>query len=208
MGNSWSLLHSWQRGANPPTLWRPHSPLYCLLSLFQILSNLPPPWLPCHLQPSPPLFFLLSFFFGWIGDHATFDVLFCVMIIWIYTCRALVPLYQKDLNVCFMQQRAKFTEVWHVFSILVLWFDITHTHKHTQLPRTTARTHTQINIYSHHLLCAHSSYLYYIKWLMFKTTHLFYGLLYFYGKNMNPPFFQKTQHFLIVIFIKHWVAIK
>ena len=32
--------------------------------------------LPCHLQPPPTLLFLLSCFFGWIGDHATFDVLF------------------------------------------------------------------------------------------------------------------------------------
>ena len=108
-----------------------------------------PPRLLCHLQPSPPLFFLLSFFFGWISDHAKFDVLFCVMIIWIYTCRALVPLYQKDLNVCFMQQCAKFTEVWHVFSILVLWFDITHTHINTHNSQGPLHGHTHKLIYIH-----------------------------------------------------------
>ena len=106
-----------------------------------------PPRLPCHLQPSPPLFFLFSFFFGWIGDHATFDVLFCVMIIWIYTCRALVPLYQKDLNVCFMQQRAKFTEVWHVF--FLYWYsDLTlHTHINTHNSQGPLHGHTHKLIY-------------------------------------------------------------
>ena len=49
-----------------------------LPTLSQILSTLPPP-LPCHLQPLPPLFFLLPCFFGRVGDHATFDVLFYLM---------------------------------------------------------------------------------------------------------------------------------
>ena len=70
---------------------------------------IPSPSLPCHLQPRPQLFFLLSCFFGWMGDHATFDVLFYLMIIW--------PWYQKDLDVCFMQQGVRFTEVWHI-----MWF--------------------------------------------------------------------------------------
>ena len=49
----------------------------------------PPLSLPCHQQSPLPLFFQLAYFFGWIGYHATFHVLFFVMIIWIYT--ALVP---------------------------------------------------------------------------------------------------------------------
>ena len=49
-----------------------------------------------------------------MGDRATFDVLFCLMILWIHTYQTLVPQYQKDLDVCFMQQGVKFTEVWHV----------------------------------------------------------------------------------------------
>ena len=49
--------------------------------------------------------------------------------------------------------------------LLVLWFDITHT-KHTQHTRGPVNLHTHINIYFNHLLCAHSSYLHYNKWLM------------------------------------------
>ena len=62
-------------------------PLYCQLPpffFFQILStSLSPPTL-------IPVFFLLSCFFGWMSDLTTFDVLFYLMIIWIYTCWALV----------------------------------------------------------------------------------------------------------------------
>ena len=140
------------------------TPLYCLLPLFRILSNPLP--VPCHQQPPLPLFFLLSCVFGRMVDLAIFNVLFYVMIIWIYTCRVLVPYYQKDLDVCFMQQGTKFSEVWHKIGfLLVHWFDITHT-KHTQHTQGPVDWHTHINIYLHHLLCAHSSHLYYIKWLM------------------------------------------
>ena len=64
--------HSWQRGTNPPTLWRPH--LYCLpLPFFKFCppSPLCPP-LPCCLQSLPLLFFLLLCFFGWMSDYAPF----------------------------------------------------------------------------------------------------------------------------------------
>ena len=126
-------LHSWQRGAEPlfyedplilpiPTFFKfcpthPH---------FIATSNSPPP---------PPLFFLLSCFFGWIGDHATFDVLFYLMIIWVYTCQALVPWHQKDLDVYFMQQGIRFTEVWHImwfFTGTLIWYH-KHTNAHTTL---------------------------------------------------------------------------
>ena len=40
--------------------------------------------LSCHSNPYSQLFFLSSCFFGWMGDH-TFNVLFYLMIIWIYT---------------------------------------------------------------------------------------------------------------------------
>ena len=65
-------------------------PLYCLLPLYPFfkICTPPMPFFPCHLQPTLPLFFL-SCFFGWIGDLTTLNVLFQVMIIWIYTCQAL-----------------------------------------------------------------------------------------------------------------------
>ena len=51
------------------------TPLYCLPS-FSKIFQLPTPSLPCHFQPLPPPFFLLSCFCGWMGDHTTFGVLF------------------------------------------------------------------------------------------------------------------------------------
>ena len=73
--------------------------------------------MPTARNPLPKWQSQLSCFFGWMGDHATFDVLFYLRIICIYTCQALVPWYQKDLNVCFMQKGVRFTEVWHI-----MWF--------------------------------------------------------------------------------------
>ena len=120
-----SLL-SWQTGSILPTPPPPSS--------FFKFCPTPSPLLPCHLQPPPQLFFLLSCFFGWMGDHATFDVLFYLMIIWIYTCQALVPWYQKDLDVCFMQQDIRFTEIWHImwfFTGTLIWY-----HKPTNVHST------------------------------------------------------------------------
>ena len=51
--------------------------------------------------------------------------------------------------------------------LLVLWFDITNTQTHIQHTQRPVDWHTHINEYLHHLLCAQSSYLYYIKWLNF-----------------------------------------
>ena len=65
--------------------------IYCLYPL-PFLKNLSNLSLLCHFQPSLPLFvFVLPYFFDWVSDHATFNVLFYLTMIWIYTCRALVP---------------------------------------------------------------------------------------------------------------------
>ena len=47
----------------------------------------------------------------------------------------------------------------NVFFLLALWFDITHTNTHTALSEAN-RLNTHITIYLHHLLYAHSSYIY------------------------------------------------
>ena len=47
----------------------------------------PTPFSRCF-QPSPPLLFLMSCSFELMGDCDTFDVLFQLMILWIYKCRA------------------------------------------------------------------------------------------------------------------------
>ena len=53
--------------------------------------------------------------------------------------------------------------------LLVLWFDITHTNTHThedtQHTQGPVNWHAHINIYLYHLLCSHSSYLYYTEWI-------------------------------------------
>ena len=43
--------------------------------------------------------------------------------------------------------------------------DFVITDRNTQHTQGEVDWHTHINMYLHHLLCAHSSYLYYIKWL-------------------------------------------
>ena len=142
-------LHSSQKGANLLILWRPPPTpppppiLPTSPSIFQILSTLPPPPLPCHLQPPPPLLFLFSCFFGWVGDHATFNVLFYLMIKWISICMSsLGTLYKKDLDVCFMQQGVSFTEVWH--NVVFYWYSdlISHTQTHTTHSGASRLTHS------------------------------------------------------------------
>ena len=108
---------------NPPILWRPPYIAYPP-PFFQILSNT----FPLSLLPPTPT---PTAFFGWIGDHATFDVLVYLMTLWIE------PWYQKELDVCFMQQGIKFTEVWHImwfFAGTLIWY---HTHKHMHTHRQT-----------------------------------------------------------------------
>ena len=65
---------------------------------------------------------------------------------------------------CFMQHGVRFTEVWH------MWFFtgtdlISKTQKNTQYTQGPVDWHTHENVHLHHLLCAQSSYFYYIKWL-------------------------------------------
>ena len=62
-------------------------PPYIAYPRFQILSNT----LPRPPSSTPTVFFLFSCSFDWMGDRATFDVLFYLMIIRIYKCRPLVP---------------------------------------------------------------------------------------------------------------------
>ena len=110
-----------------PILWRPS---YIAHHLFQSLSNL-----------QLPLLILLSCLFHWMGDHATFDILFYLIILWIYKCQASVPWYH---DVCFMQQGVKFTEVWHIIWFFTsLWFDTTQTHKQRHI------AHSGVNWLTH-----------------------------------------------------------
>ena len=88
-------MHSWLRGPKiPPILPTPPPFSNFVPTPFPpslLPSTAPPPThttgaaSPCsqHLwETLPPLLILLSCFFGRMGDHATFDVLFYLMISW------------------------------------------------------------------------------------------------------------------------------
>ena len=86
----------------------------------------------------PPLFFQLSGFFGWMGDHATFDVLFYLMLMWIYTCRHLGTLVPKGPWCVFYATRCQvYWGLTQCGFLLLLRFDITHTNTHTGASRLT-----------------------------------------------------------------------
>ena len=72
----------------------------------------------------PPLLLLLLCFYGWMGDRATFDVLFC-LILWIYKCRALVP--EGTCCSFFCNKVSSLVRLDTCGFLLVLWFDVTHT---------------------------------------------------------------------------------
>ena len=115
-------LHSWQRGASLPILWRP---LYIAY---------PSPFFKCCPFLLPPYF--LSCFFGWMDDHTKFDVPFYLMIIMDLHMSSLggtlVP--QEPWYVFYAIRCQVYWGLAHVVFLLVLWFDITHRqiHKHTQ----------------------------------------------------------------------------
>ena len=98
-------------------------------------------------------------FFGWMGDHATLEVLF-YLILWIYTC----PWCVWPWCVFYIARRQVYWSLTHVvFASALTWYhtqEHTHTHKDTQHTQGPVNLHAHINIYIHHLLCAHSNYLY------------------------------------------------
>ena len=120
--------------------WRPP---YILILQISHFSNLvpppppPPPPRPSYLSAPPPLFFLLLRFFGWMGDHSTFDVLFYLMIIWIYTCQAFVP--EGPWCVFYATRRQVYCRLTHnVF----YWNSDLISHKHTQHTQGPIDWHT------------------------------------------------------------------
>ena len=128
----------------PPTpiLW---TTSYITYPRFQILSNPPFP-IDSNVQPLTPALFVV------LCDHATSDVLFFLMILWIYTYWALVPGY----CCVFMQYGVKFTKVWHIvqfFASTLIWYHThtcIHTHIHIKVTEHTQEQtdwHIHINIY-------------------------------------------------------------
>ena len=115
-------------------------------------------WRHCPSSHLHPTLFLLTYFFGWMCDKATSNVLFCLMLWQTYTCQILVPYYQKHLGMCFIQQGIRFTVgltqmTWLLLALCL----ISHTQTHTQHIGTNRLT-LHMNIY-YHLLCGQSRYL-------------------------------------------------
>ena len=97
------MAHSWQRGCNPlfyegPTLYYIHITPYItpyITYITPFLKFVHPPHPYCCLRPLPQLLFRLSSFFGYMVDPNTFDVLLYLILLWIYTCQALVHFKTK-----------------------------------------------------------------------------------------------------------------
>ena len=147
--------HSRQRGTNPPIIRKPpffKTSLHC-----HFLQLLP------HFSFCWPV--------SWWSNH-----------IW---CAILLN-DNKDLQMLgldtivpegpwcvFYATRVKFTEVWHMLFFFYWYSDFVITHTNTYHTLGQLDWHTHMNIFLHHLLCAHSSYLNYIKWLNEKFTDVF-----------------------------------
>ena len=132
------------RGVLIPLFFKIPPPLYCLPHLF------------FNFCPTPPaLFFLLCCFFGWIGDHTTFDELFYLMITWIYTCQALVS---EGPSFVFYATSVKFTEVWHIiwfFTGTLVWYHTyTSTQTHIAHTETSRLTHPYKYIFTLTVMCS------------------------------------------------------
>ena len=122
-------------------LLRPPSPYiaYPRPPLFQIFSN---PFLSPLPLSCTPLLFLLSFFFGWMGDHATFDApLNDIMDLCLSNFDTLVP--EGPCCVFYVTRRQVYWDQTHV--VFCRYSDlISHTHAHT-----CARTHTHTHTHTH-----------------------------------------------------------
>ena len=142
------VLEAWLAdGSYPPISRRPPRPLYCLSTFFKFC-------------PPPSLFVALCHWLNVSLCHIWYVILLYLMILWIYICSPLLTCYQKDLAVCFIQQGATFTEVWHMTFLCHYSDSVLHKQRHNTHPRATRVTQMYKYICSHHLLYAHSNFLY------------------------------------------------
>ena len=97
---------------------------------------------------SVPLLFLFSCFFDYIGDHATFDVLFYLKIIWIYTCQASLGTLVPEGSRCVVYVTRHPVYCGRTHNVVFQWyFDlISHTLKHINTPTTLRGQQTNTTI--------------------------------------------------------------
>ena len=126
-------------------------------------------------EDPPPTFLSVALFiwlfFGWMGHHATFDVPFYLMTIWIYTCRILVVVPEESWYVFYETRSQVYWGPTH--NVVSYWYsDLiwhTHKHKHTQLNQGPADWHTYINTYNYttcYVLTAATFITLMIKWII------------------------------------------
>ena len=153
-----SLSHIWQRVLNASIFWRSSYIAYPF-PFFKFFST---PLHPCCLQSIPSLVILLSCLFCWMGDHSIFDVLLYLTISWTYTCRALGPWCM------FYASRLLLLSDACGFLLVDL---ISHAYKCRSAKRHILHSGASGLIHPYKYifvptLCAHSSYLYYIEWII------------------------------------------
>ena len=149
-------LHSWHR--TPPIL------------LTSLLFKFWSPFAPTSMSPPNPNHTALSVVtFPWLNGwscHILYAILFNDnMDLYMSSLGTLVP--EGAWCVFYATRRQVYWGLTH--NVVFYWYSYlishTQTEKHTQHTQGPVDLHTHIIMYLHHLLCAHSSYLCYIKWL-------------------------------------------
>ena len=137
--------------------------------------------LPCCLQPLPPLFFLLSCFFGWMGDPTTSDKLFYLMILWIYKYWEFVTLGPEGPWYVFYAKRHQV--YWGLtHGVVLCWYS--HTQTHTAHLGASTLTYPYKYIFPPHVMCSQQLALLY--WINNSLTSKIYFLQgFFFSKNIH-----------------------
>ena len=141
------------------------TPLYCLLPFFKFCPTPQP--LPCRFQ-SPTLTAFSVVLILLLNGGPRY--IWCAILLNDIKDLHIEPRYLSTRRtlMCVLLNKASSllrSDTWCGF-LLVLWFDITHRHKDTQHTQGPVDWHTHTNIYLHHLLCAHSSHLYCVEWIV------------------------------------------
>ena len=153
-GKFWKIIyiHSWYTAANPLIFWRP-PPSMLPTTPFSNFGRPPPP---------PPFsVVLLLWLNGWSCHFSFANLHNDKMDPYISKLGALVS--EGPWSVFFARRHQVYWSLTQCGFLLVIWFDITYA-KHRQYIQGPADWHTHINLYLHHLLDTHSSYLYYVRW--------------------------------------------
>ena len=150
--------HSWQRGPNPPILWRPPYIAYPPPLFFKFS---PPSSFPVASNPHAHCsFWCLASLAEWVIMPHLMCYFIDIMDLHMSSFGTLIP--EGPWCVFYATRRQVYWGL--TYSVVFCWyFDlISYAHNDTQGP---VDWHTHINIYLHHL-CAHSSYLPVTEWII------------------------------------------